>query len=80
MATTITGKNQVTIPAKRAHQLDLRSGTRVEWSIGEGDVLIARILPRRCVLARQVAGMGRDWLSEGADPIADLIHERSQDN
>jgi AbrB family looped-hinge helix DNA binding protein len=80
MITTITGKNQVTIPAKLVHQLDLHPGTRIEWSIGEDSVLIARILPRRSVLARQVAGMGRDWLSEGADPIADLIRERDQDD
>ena len=77
MITTVTGKNQVTIPAKLARQLDIQPGVRIDWSIGEGGVLIARLLPPRGELARQVAGMGRSWL-EGQDPIADLIEERVQ--
>jgi AbrB family looped-hinge helix DNA binding protein len=78
MITTVTGKNQVTIPAKLAKQLDIQPGTRIDWSIGEGGVLIARLLPPRAELARQAAGMGRQWLTEGRDPIAELIEERAQ--
>ena len=78
MITTVTGKNQVTIPAKLAKQLDIQPGARIDWSIGEGDVLIARVLPPRAELARQAAGMGRPWLIEGQDPIAELIQERIQ--
>ena len=78
MITTVTGKNQVTIPAKLAKQLDIQPGVRLDWSIGEEGVLIARLLPPRGELARQVAGMGRTWLTEGRDPIAELIQERVQ--
>lgn len=71
-----TGKNQITIPAKLARQLDIQPGQRIDWSIGEGGVLTARLLPSRSELARQAAGMGRQWLEAGVDPIADLIAER----
>jgi AbrB family looped-hinge helix DNA binding protein len=80
MITTVTGKNQITIPAKLAGELDIRPGTRLDWSLGEDGVLIAKPLPRRGELARQIAGMGRAWLTEGADPIADLIDERARED
>ncbi|MCA9946039.1 MAG: AbrB/MazE/SpoVT family DNA-binding domain-containing protein [Ardenticatenaceae bacterium] len=75
--TTVTGKNQITIPAKLARRLDIQPGTRILWSIGEDGSLIAHPLPRRGVLARRAAGMGRDWLPENADPVGDLIKERA---
>ena len=42
--------------------------------------MLARLLPRREELARQAAGMGRNWLEEGVDPVADLIDERVRDD
>lgn len=80
MITTVTGKNQITIPAKLAGELDIRPGTRLDWSLGEDGALIAKPLPRRGELARQIAGMGRAWLVESADPIADLINERARED
>ncbi|MFZ2357977.1 MAG: AbrB/MazE/SpoVT family DNA-binding domain-containing protein [Anaerolineae bacterium] len=79
MITTVTGKNQITIPAKLASQLEIQPGTRLDWSLGQNGVLIVRPLPSRGELARQAAGMGRSWLPEGVDPVADLIEERSRD-
>jgi AbrB family looped-hinge helix DNA binding protein len=78
MITTVTGKNQITIPAKLVSQLNIQPGTRIDWTIGEDGVLMARLLPSRSQLARQAAGMGRSWLTEGADPVAELINERVQ--
>lgn len=77
MITTVTGKNQITIPTRLVRQLNIQPGTRFDWSIGEDGVLIARPLPHRSVLAREAAGMGRQWLPEGADPVGDLIRERA---
>ena len=77
MITTVTGKNQITIPAKLARQLDIQPGQRIDWSIGENGVLTARLLPSRGELARQAAGMGRQWLEAGEDPIGDLVDERA---
>jgi AbrB family looped-hinge helix DNA binding protein len=78
MITTVTGKNQITIPAKLARKLNIEPGQRIDWQIGEDGILIAKLLPSRGQLARQAAGMGREWLSEGEDPVADLITERSK--
>ena len=80
MITTVTGKNQVTIPAKLAKQLDIQNGTRLDWSAAKPDTILIRILPRRGVLARQLAGMGQEWLTEDDDPIRELIIERQQDD
>jgi AbrB family looped-hinge helix DNA binding protein len=76
MITTVTGKNQITIPAKLARQLGIQPGQRIDWSIGDDGVLTGRLLPSRSELARQAAGMGQKWLKEGIDPIADLVEER----
>jgi len=76
MITTVTGKNQITIPAKLARQLGIQPGQRIDWSVEQDGVLKARLLPSRAELARQAAGMGKAWLPEGEDPIAALIEER----
>jgi AbrB family looped-hinge helix DNA binding protein len=80
MITSVTGKNQITIPAKLARQLEIEPGTQIDWSIGSENVLIARLLPKRGVRARRAAGMGKEWLDAGDDPVAELIAERVQDD
>jgi AbrB family looped-hinge helix DNA binding protein len=80
MITTVTGKNQITIPAKLARKLGIQPGQRIDWSIGEKGVLNGRILPSRSELAQQASGMGRYWLEPGVDPIADLIEDRVNDD
>ncbi len=77
MITTVTGKNQVTIPAKLASAIGIQPGTRIDWSIGGDGVLIAQLLPSRGELARKTAGMGRAWLKPEDDVVADLIKERA---
>lgn len=79
MITKVTGKNQVTIPARIARMLDIQPGTRLNWEIGEDGTLLVHVLPRRGQLAREAAGMGNAWLLPGSDPIADLIEERLSD-
>jgi AbrB family looped-hinge helix DNA binding protein len=78
MITTVTGKNQVTIPSRLARKLKIQPGTRLYWSIDDQGQLVAQPLPSRGELARRVAGMGRPWLPEGADPVGELIRERSE--
>lgn len=78
MITTVTSNNRVTIPAELARKLEIRPGQRIAWEIGPEGVLIGRLLPSRGQLAGRVAGMGRDWLEEGQDPIAELIEERAK--
>ena len=78
MITTVTGKNQVTIPAKLATMAGIEPGTRIQWTFGEDGKLIGELLPSRSELARKTAGMGRAWLTQNEDPIAQLIEERAQ--
>lgn len=80
MITTITGKNQVTLPAEIVRALDLTPGTQLEWSIGADRTLIATPQPNRAQRATALYGAGRRYLRPGADPVADLIAERLQDD
>lgn len=80
MITTVTGKNQVTIPADLARDLDIRVGTRLEWVKGGGDSAIVRIVPSRAGLARRLAGRGRKYLRPGSDPVRDLIADRVRED
>ena len=80
MVTTVTGKNQITIPAQLARRLDIQLGTRIDWSVGDEGELIAHILPNRGELARRLAGIGKPWLEEGEDPVAELDRERAEED
>jgi len=80
MITTVTGKNQITIPAKIVRALDIQPGVRLDWGIDENNALTVRVLPQRGQLARRAAGMGAEWLPDDADPVIELIRERIQDD
>jgi len=79
MITKVTGKNQVTIPAKVAKQFDIRSGTRIHWFVGDEGQLCIQIVPDRATLARQIQGMGKALLKKGDDPLRELLEERSRE-
>lgn len=79
MITTITGKNQVTLPAAIVRLLDLTPGTQLDWAVGPNGTLIATPRPTRARLAAALMGAGRTYLRSGVDPVADLIAERAQD-
>ena len=52
MMTTVTGKNQVSIPAELARELGVVPGWRVEWRRGEvPDQLVLKLVPDRATLA-----------------------------
>lgn len=80
MITTVTGKNQVTIPAELARELNIKAGTQLDWSRDEDGTLRAKPLPSRGELARRLAGIGASWLKPGEDPIAGLIRDRLADD
>jgi AbrB family looped-hinge helix DNA binding protein len=81
MVTTVTGKNQVTIPAEMVKALDLKPGTRLNWSVGaDPNTLIVKRELSRAELARQLCGLGKDLWPPGADPIQELIDERVRDD
>jgi AbrB family looped-hinge helix DNA binding protein len=74
--TTVTGKNQITIPAQLARELDIAPGTRLDWTKGDDGSLIVKIIPNRAELARRLAGRGRRHLRPGSHPIRDLVEDR----
>jgi len=80
MITTVTGKNQITIPAELARELDIAPGTRLDWAKGETGVLIVKIIPNRAELARRLAGRGRRHLRAGSNPIRDLVEDRIRED
>ena len=81
MTTTITGKNQITLPAAIAAKLGLTNGTRIEWTVGRRpDEIRGRILPDPATLAAQLHGAGRAHLRKGQDPLRDLLRERELDD
>jgi len=78
MITTITGKNQVTLPAGIVRTLELIPGTQLEWAVGPNGTLIATPRPTKARLASALMGAGRKYLRPGSDPVGDLIAERAE--
>jgi len=81
MKTTITGKNQITIPAALVDRMDLKPGTRIEWLPGaELDEFVCRVVPDPTRLAAELRGAGRAYLKPAAiHPIDALVAEREED-
>lgn len=77
MVTTLTGKNQVTVPAKLVQELHLHPGVRLDWSIGPDRTLRAKRLASKQELSATLAGRGRKYLASGRDPIAELVSDRA---
>jgi AbrB family looped-hinge helix DNA binding protein len=80
MITTVTGKNQITIPAELARELDIAPGTRLDWAKGGEGILIVKIIPNRAELTRRLASRGRRYLRQGSNPIRDLVEDRVRED
>ncbi|HMP72602.1 MAG TPA: AbrB/MazE/SpoVT family DNA-binding domain-containing protein [Kiritimatiellia bacterium] len=81
MATTVTGKNQVTIPAAIASAYGLKPGSMLEWLPGNHpEEIRCRVLPEPGKLAYTLKGSGRKYLKKGRPhPLKALQQERSSD-
>ena len=79
MVTTVTGKNQVTVPAEIARRLGIRAGVKLDWDVGANEqILVARVLPDRAVLAQRLMGAGESRHAGGV--VERLIQERNDDD
>jgi bifunctional DNA-binding transcriptional regulator/antitoxin component of YhaV-PrlF toxin-antitoxin module len=78
MITTLTGRNQITIPASLASRFSLKPGTRIEWLPGDApDEIRCRIVPDPARLAEDLKGAGRKYLRpEQPHPLDRLAGER----
>ena len=70
MTTTITGKNQITLPAELVRALGWKPGIKLDWQKLDDDSVVVRSLPTRGELARRVMGLAR--AEPGTDPLAVL--------
>jgi bifunctional DNA-binding transcriptional regulator/antitoxin component of YhaV-PrlF toxin-antitoxin module len=81
MITTMTGKNQVTVPAAIVAEAGLGPGTRLDWEVAEEGVLVVRVLPDRATLASRLRGSGRrDRRRARASAVDGLVRERARED
>jgi len=81
MITTVTGKNQVTVPAEIARKEGLRPGTRLEWRSTEREhVLEVRVLPAPASIAANLRGRGNANRLLSGSPVDRLVRERENED
>lgn len=81
MITTITGKNQVTVPAEIARKEGMRPGTRLEWrATDRAHVLEVRVLPDPASLASYLRGRGNRARRHSGSAVDRLVRERSDED
>lgn len=68
----------VAIPDRLASQHGIKPGSRLDWKESDRpDVLTVKVLPDYAAIATSLMGAGRAHLKPGADPINDLVRERT---
>jgi AbrB family looped-hinge helix DNA binding protein len=81
VATTVTKKNQVSIPAAIARKCGIRAGSRLEWREGDApDELVVRVIRDRKTLAERLRGAGKRNGRRGKGAIAELVSQRVNDD
>ncbi len=81
MITTITGENQVTVPAAIANRANIHPGTRLAWEQGESsDTIIVHVLPDTATVASQLKGCGKAYKRGGSSAVLNLVRERARDD
>lgn len=78
MTTTVTGKNQVTLPAELVRELGWSPGTRLDWRKSGENSLVAKKLPSRGEIAFGVMGIAR--AKRGIDPVDDLQRMQEEED
>lgn len=79
MTTTLTGRNQITLPAALVERLALKPGTRIEWLPGaHPDEFIGRVVPDPATLAAKLRGAGRAYLKPGIPHPMDALEAERQ--
>ena len=80
MITTVTGKNQVTVPAKLAAAEGIEPGTRFAWSFTEREhVLEVRVLKSVPEVAADLRGRGARYRNRPGSAVDALLRERDQE-
>src|SRR3954453_4621492 len=81
MITTLTGKNQITVPAEITQKLGLASGTQFEWAVGDQpNKIIITIKPTRKQMLQRIRELGRKGKRPGVDEGAEFVKWREADD
>jgi AbrB family looped-hinge helix DNA binding protein len=73
---TVTGKNQITIPAVVVRALQIEPGMQLEFELGEERAVIVRPTLSRAERVKQLEEKWQPLFPSGSDPIGNLIRER----
>ena len=78
MISTLTGKNQVTVPAELARELSLEPGARLDWTAGAApNTIHIRILPSKRQVLDRIQELGATIKNRNL--IEELIEERANE-
>ena len=81
MITTVTGKNQVTVPAAIAAVEAIEPGTRLQWRATEREhVLEVRVLPSVAAVAAGLRGRGLRHRRRAGSAVDALVQERERED
>lgn len=81
MTTTLTGKNQITVPAEITQKLGLRRGAQFDWVVGaQPNKIVITVKPTRKQLLERVRQLGRKAKRSGVDEVAEFIKWREEDD
>jgi AbrB family looped-hinge helix DNA binding protein len=81
MTTTLTGKNQITVPAEITQKLGLAAGTQFDWAVGDQpNQITITIKPTRKQLLQRIRELGRKAKRPGVDQVAEFVKWREEDD
>lgn len=78
MTTTITGNNEVTLPAELVRELGWQPGTRLDWQKNDDNSLVVRPVSSRGEIARRIRGLVKP--RPGSDPVAELQRMQEEED
>ncbi len=81
MITRITGKNQVTVPARIVAMEGMEPGTRLEWIPTDRDhVIEVRVLPNIAGVASTLRGRGARYAKQAGGAVDRLMGDRRRED
>jgi AbrB family looped-hinge helix DNA binding protein len=81
MITRVTGKNQITIPAALARELNITAGTELAWSKGKKPgTLSLYVKPTPEATVREIRELGAPYRAQARQMLADLEKMREEDD
>jgi AbrB family looped-hinge helix DNA binding protein len=79
MITTLTGKNQVTVPAEIARELHLEPGSKLDWKVGKKPgTIVIEVKPSIRQMLDRAQELGR--LVKNRDLVEELIKMREEED